>query len=148
MIDADEILRLRAAGHTYSQIAQQTGVEERQAKRAVRDTVLAVRADLSDDVAEMFLLHHERLENLFRIVRERIENQPAFDDRPFKLAITILERQARLWALDRTGPAGNGKDKGTYDWLQNATPSDLIAEAERYGIKVPERFKLPAVLPS
>jgi hypothetical protein len=140
---ADAVLRMRAKGVPYSEIAEQTGMDVRSVRRLVQDEVQRVRAELAEDVAEMFVLHNERLEALYRITRTHIDNMAVFDDRPIKVALLILERQSRLLGLDKDAKPGRGN---TYDWLENATPTDLIAEAERRGIRIPEKFKLPAVM--
>lgn len=98
-----------------------------------------------EQAEEFFQLHLDRLEKLWANVQDRINKLEAFDDRVFKLAIQILERQSRLLGLDR-GTSGGGRvnnpgKKKEADWLEEATPMELVTEIESYGLEVPARFK-------
>lgn len=135
------VISLRAAGVPAKEIADSLGLSVPRVYQYLAEATTAARERNVDLVEEMFLLHQERLERLFRLAQAHIDKCETFDDRAFRVAILILERQARLLGLDKTPEKPGGKSGG-YDWLENSTKEELIAEAERRGLRVPEKFKL------
>lgn len=148
MSDRERVIQMRNKGLTRAQIATACDLTLSQVNQAIETTILELRDGAPLLVEEMYHVHHERLEALFQLVQSKIDKMDpdVFDLDLFKAALSILERQAKLHGLDhdkknqkktRVGATDRGDD-----WLDNATPAELIHEAESYGLNVPEKFKL------
>lgn len=146
MSDREKVIALRQKGKTRAEIAKELDLTMTAVNAAIETTIVELRDGAPLLVEEMYHLHHERLEQLYAIVQKRIDAMVEFDSDVFKIALSILERQSKLHGLDKANAKQKtkvGKTSRDSDWLDNATPSELIYEAESYGLTVPEKFKLP-----
>lgn len=139
----EKALVYRREGKLYTEIGVLLGEPAVNVRRALAALRVATTNEALDVADEYFNLHIERLEALWATVSSTINALLGFDDRVFKVALAVLERQAKLLGLDRGSGGRNptprpSRDK---DWLSEATPSELIAEIESYGLEVPKRFK-------
>lgn len=137
-----QVMDLRMQGRNRNDIAEILGISQCSVHRHIKEQIQAIRMNTEELAEEMFLLHQERLEELYALVKQELDKMEGFDDKPFKLLIVILERQAKLLGLDVT-PARGERNAPKGSWLDDATPHELIAEVESYGFHVDERFKLP-----
>lgn len=138
----EAVLKMRHDGKVLREIATELGVSYTSVKSAVATYRVQMSAEMLEVADEYFQLHVDRLEGLWARVQKELTALPQFDEKVFKVAIQILERQAKLLGLDRGNrAAGVPRTGGQKDWLAEATPSELIAEIESYGLQVPERFK-------
>lgn len=146
MSDREKVMSLRMKGKTREEIAKELDLSVRSVDQAINTTITELRDAAPLIVEEMFSVHQLRLEALYQIVQKKIDEMLDFDERLFKVALSILERQSKLLGLDRdkvkTKTSRADRYHETTDWLEDATPSELIHEAESYGITVPEKFKL------
>lgn len=141
------------------QLCDKYKLSDRQVSRILRDAATRVRDEAADEIAVAFYQQKERLERLYSIVMLEIEAyenymlavrkaqgmnpeaniQPIkFDDRPFRVAVAIFERQARLLGLD----VGRERDtKGPTGWLDQAPIQQVVDYAKSLGMKTPGLFE-------
>ena len=133
-----DILRMRSGGLSMVEIAEQTGLSLATVMRRLKEIADDTRDRHVEIADEMFAVHQARLEALYRKINERIAQLEVFDDRVFRAAVMVLERQAKLLGLDRekrdTGRAGQN------DWIESATADEVVRRAKELGINVPEKF--------
>lgn len=137
---------LRRVGFSRQEIATAMGLDISTVERLLSKVLKELQVANASRAEEAYQLQDMRLEELYRRVHELIVKAEGFDDRLFKTAITILERQAKLLGLDKTTRSSPVKLAARdQKWMDEATPSELVAEVESYGIEVPARFKLPQI---
>lgn len=96
-------LKLLNSGHTLSEIAGTLGISEDAARMAIR---VAIRKHPVDDLEGWRSVELARLENLHKMVMERIETRveqggpDALDLRSVDRILTIAQRRAKLLGLD------------------------------------------------
>lgn len=132
-----EVVKLRSAGLTVREISEQMGAPQRTVYRWIAEAANAIRRENRSFTQEMFLAHVYRLERLYQIVQQRID-EAGFSRDAVRAAIDILDRQSKLLDLDRSKSY-----RGRNDWMDDAKDEELIAEARRLGLHVPEKFDVP-----
>lgn len=130
-----EVIRRRAAGMGVEQIAVEMGVERRTIYRWIAEAANAIRSENKSFTQEQFLINYHRLERLYELIEQKLV-EVGFQRDVFRAAIDILDRQSRMLGLDRGGPSRG-------QWLETASNDDLVAEARRLGIKIPDNFQVP-----
>lgn len=132
-------------------------LSDRQVARILKDAAVRVRQEAVDLVAQAFHLQYERLERLYRLVEMELQayenymlalhaanggevtvTPVRFDDRPFRVAVAIFERQSRLMNLDRNGQVDK---KGPTGWLDQAPIQEVVDYAKQLKMKVPTQFE-------
>jgi hypothetical protein len=135
-----DVMERRARGESHESIAKDLGVQVRAVHRWIKEVVDEVRLRSVDYAEEMFVIHSNRLESLYQRVQKYIDEMVLFDEKMFRIAVLVLERQSKLLGLDKAGkPVG----ADAYEWLKNATPDQLIQHAKDMGLRVPEKFSVP-----
>lgn len=136
------LLEKRAQGKSTKQAAIDLGISQQHAGALVREAIEQVKRDQADLITQRRLEHDAKLEYLYNVCLAHVQAlvaANAFDDKAIRCAVSILERQSRLWGLDLSGTKTS---EGRADWLDTASSSAVLAEAERYGLKVPEPFRV------
>lgn len=139
---AERIFDLRMQGRGRTEIAQIVGLSAKMVDKHIRQQIEGLRLKNEELADEMYHIHQERLEELYALVRQEVDRAEVFDASMFKTMIQILERQSKLLGLD-AAPKDRGPKRKDENWFLDATPHELIAEVESYGLEVPARFKLP-----
>lgn len=138
-----EVIRRRSAGQNVAEIAAEMGEPERTVYRWIAEATQAVRAENRSFVQEMFLISFHRLERLYEIIEKRLAKMATddalFSRDVFRAAIDVIDRQSKLLGLDRNKVGSKGRD----EFLDGASDADLVAEADRLGIRLPEKFRGP-----
>lgn len=132
-----------AAGKSQATMARETGTSVPTVARIVKELADEARRRNRERVEEAMMAQDVRLERLYKYCIDRIETALGFDRDAIRLAILVCERQAKLLGLDRVktgGPQGR-------DWLTSMPDSELIREAERLNIKIPQRFLAGTAVP-
>lgn len=140
-----KLLEYRAQGLNTKQAAEKVGVSPQHAAKLIADAVAHVRENTDNLVQQRILEHDAKLEWMYNECAkqmQRLAELNAFDDKVLRAAVSILDRQAKLWGLDKAKQGTGGSSR--LDWLDTASSAALMAEAERYGIKIPEPFKAAA----
>lgn len=139
------------------ELMEKYALSDRQVSRILRDAAQAVREQATDLVAEAFHRQHERLERMYRLVEFELQayeeymlivrgaqvaganvTPVKFDDRPFRVAVAIFERQARLLGLD----VGKDRDtKGPTGWLDQAPIQQVVDYAKQLKMNIPTQFE-------
>lgn len=146
----NNIVGRRARGQSPEEIAADLGLSVVYVCQMIREAAVHQRGAAESLVSEMFMLHHIRLEALYKVVQARIDVMVAsnfFDARVIRSAIEILERQSKLLDLDRAkrGTEGAAGNCGTLAWMDKMTNEELVKTArEQYGIVLPPTFNLKA----
>lgn len=137
----NRIIELRAQGKGVREIASLMNMSADGVTETIGRIAEWAREKLKGRTEELFLVHDHRLEALYRKVQARIDamDDQVFDDKVFRVALLILERQSRLYGLDKKGSGGNNVKK--YSWIENASPTELIEKAEAAGLSVPPAWK-------
>lgn len=141
-------------------LAEKYRLSGRQVSRILKDAALAARDRTQEIVAETFFKQVERLEKMFervememqayedymRAVRAAQGGNPGvnvipvkFDDRPFRVAVMIMDRQAKLLGMDRG--AGHDPRRGPADWLDGAPIEQVVDYAKQLKMKIPSEFE-------
>ncbi len=140
MEDVD-ILRMRAEGKDYGEIAETLGISRSSAHTAVQRAIEQARRDMAAIAQDRLALADVRLEWMIERVSRMIaadceSDPPLFDEKKYKVVIGLLERQAKTLGYDRVKDANRGTD----DWMATASPDKLREYAEELGLKVPTTF--------
>lgn len=122
MEDAD-ILRLRAEGLGYGEIAERLKISRSTAHDAVQKAVESARREMAGIAAERLAVADARIEWLIDKVARMIATDEKFDDRKYKVVISLLERQAKMLGYDKEKARGPHEDTG--DWLATASEEKL-----------------------
>lgn len=156
-----EIVEAATKGMRVHEIAAEFGLSDRQVSRILRDAAERVRADAAEVAADAFHLQRERLERMYRLVEMELQRYeqamagwlelpeadrrrmpaPHFDDKPFRVAVMIFDRQARLMGFDRGGKVDTIGPSG---WLDQAPIEQVAAYAKQLGMTLPTQFDTPA----
>lgn len=145
---ANQVIDRRARGESAEEIAHDLNVDVAVVYRTIRTVADQTRVSVLDKAAELFMVHERRLEQLYRVCQRKLDlmvDTGLFDANVIRCALLILERQSRLFDLDRAkrGTAGAASPGGRNDWIDKATDAELVRVArEQYGITIPERFVL------
>lgn len=144
-------------GRKVYELADKYQLSERQVVRILKDAAYVVRQQSSELVARHFHLQIERLERLYRLVElelqayeeyalARLEKrlQPdaipvKFDDRPFRVAVMLFDRAAKLIGLDRAAQTANGRSGD--NWMDDSPITEVVAYAKQLKMKVPTEFE-------
>lgn len=136
----DRVIKARALGKTSQEIADEEGIHPSSVDTLVREAAAEVRAKTNDFVEERFAMHDARYEYLYKIVQKKLDDASLADLHAFaglvRAAISVLERQSKLWGLDRAKPDG-GKGR---NWLDDASPAQLVKMAGEMGLTLPDKF--------
>lgn len=152
-----DLLQDAIKGLRVYELMEKYALSDRQVSRILRDAAQAVREQSVDLIAHAFHLQHERLERLYRLVEMELQayeeymlavraakgvgenlKPVSFDDRPFRIAVAIFERQARLLGLD----VGKDRDtKGPTGWLDQAPIQQVIDYAKQLKMNIPTQFE-------
>lgn len=134
------VLRQRARGVPVSQIAKELGLNPRHIFTYLQQAAEDTRTRIQELCDQRFSEHDSRYEYIYRSLVVKLES--VTDPKDFaaiaRAAVTVLERQSRLLGLDRDKPSGGGNRS---DWLDSATPSEILSIAKNYGIAVPEHVE-------
>lgn len=132
-----------ARGERVAATCERLGIKPSTYYSILRDAAEKVR-DSTRELCEIrFMQHDERLEYMYSQLQDRLD---AFDPERdtvagyaalIRAAIAILERSAKMWGTDREKPQGG---RGFADWLDDASPTELVRIAETYGIEIPKPF--------
>lgn len=139
-------------------MSQKYGISVRQVSRILRAGAEQVRADTAGIVAEQFHLQLARLERLYSIVEMEIQayeeymiavrearaagtniTPVKFDERPFRVAVLIMDRQAKLLGLDRGGIGPS--DRSPTRWLDEAPIEEVVSYAKQLKMNLPTEFR-------
>ncbi len=135
--DDARIVEMKAQGHTHKEIAAELGIPVRTVADRLKDAAMDARRRVAEVAEERAAMQDARVEWLIQKVSEMIRTDGAvFDEKKWKVAIQLLERQAKLFGIDRAKDAGDRAG----DWLSSATEQTLRDEAEKLGLKIPEKF--------
>lgn len=129
-----------ARGKMQSAMARELGVSIPTVARIVKELADEARRRNRERVEEAMMAQDVRLERLYRYCIDRIEKAEGFDRDAIRLAILVCERQAKLLGLDKVKAPGGPQGR---DWMTDMPDSELIREAKRLNIKIPERFLAP-----
>ncbi len=142
---AEQVLRLlqfRAQGKSTKQAAELMGINRQHAQFLIREAIADVNKAQADLIAQRRIEHDAKLEHMYSIcamkMQRMFDDPDLFDDRVLRAAVMVLDRQAKLWGLDKGSTAGGANRT---EWLANASSADIVREAEEYGLKIPEEFK-------
>lgn len=136
------ILDGRAEGKPIEKIADEIGISRTHAFRLMQGAIADARVENSLRVQQRAYEHDLRCELLYSLAIEhaiRVSKAGDFSPDAVRLALSVLERQAKLWGLDRKTEKGKN---GMADWSDKASLDDLIREAKRLGVTVPEKFSV------
>lgn len=133
-----KVVELRTQGYRAPEIANHLGLDQTTVNRHIKAAVEEFHKDITDVIRERTQTHDDRCEDLYSRIHAEIRHDPEFDPDKYRLAIAILERQSKLLGLDKAKVPGDNKNR--QDWLAEATPAELEAEALRMGIPVPQKF--------
>jgi transposase-like protein len=139
----DQIVEKRSRGVSVAEIAVELGMTTPTIHRFMAKAAERARDSVRQRVEEAFLLSDVRLENLYRVIQDRIDTMVAdgvFDDKVIRAAVLVLERQSKLLDLDRAkrGSAGAASRAGMNEWVETASFEELYKVAtETYGITLP-----------
>jgi len=133
---APDVLALRAQGKTYPEIGSALGLSPSQVREAIDEATAETRERISELADERMVTADARIEWLLDKVSKLIAEDQGFDEKKYKVAIALLERQARLLGYDRrTEPGAIGGN-----WLDGQPPSKLRQIADDLGLKLPDAF--------
>ena len=137
-----QIVKMRAQGIPSQRIADELNIDVQLVYKALREAAEEVRDGMLELVQQRIMEHDTRYEYMYRQVQEKIEQADGLDLKEFanliRAAVAILERQARLLGLDKAVITGVRAEK---DWLESATPKELIDIAKRFDLVIPEKFE-------
>lgn len=133
------VIDLRAQGKSLSEIGRELGVPAETAREIVGRAADWARDSLRARTDELFAVHDARLERLYNKVQSYIDSFEAFNPDMFRVALAVLAQQATLFGLNKNDKGGGNKKRN--DWIQNATPTELIHAAEQAGLSVPAAWK-------
>ncbi len=136
-----DVLNLRMKGVTPSEVAGKLNVPLAMVLGAIASLTEDARQENAGIAAELFMLSNLRTEQLWAHVQKWLDAAQSFDDRLVKCAIAVLERQAKLNGIDRAG----GKTVTDSDWIDQASPAEVVAYAKRLGITFPDHILVPGV---
>lgn len=128
------VIALRSEGKSTDQIATVLDMPARTVRNWLSEATAEIKADNRDFLAEKFAIHNHRCEWLYQRVMKELKER--FSTDLIKTLLLILDRQARLLGLDKSGQAR----KDINAWIESATDEQLIAEAKKYNIPIPEKF--------
>lgn len=141
-----EIIADATRGMTTTEMAKKHKLSDRQLRRILKDFASAVRAETTERVEQSYALQCERLERMYAIVDNYLRMMEEsflpggvpvpFDDKPFRVAVLICERQAKLMGFDK-GASNSEKGKG---WLDGAPIEEVVAYAKQLRMNVPTQF--------
>lgn len=136
-----EIIRLRREQRMVPRkICEVLGIHQVEIVRDVlAKYVKEVRARNVEIIETAFVEQNETIEHLLALVHKQLAN--GYDRDAIKCAIMLLERQAKLLGLDRA-MTSNAAAKNDKDWIEKASDTELIEEARRLGLPMPEQFGL------
>lgn len=146
-----EIIKRRASGQAVAQIASEMfpelvpGTGQQQVFRALKNAANDLRTRLHEFIEERFLLAVSRLDRIIKLLDRYLTDMESglpFDDKPLRILLMVMDREARLLALDRT-PDKGGSGAGRMQWIDGAPPQDIVDEARRLKIPEVERFQVP-----
>lgn len=144
-------------GRKVYELCDAYGLSEKQVVRILKDAAFNARQQSSEIVARHFHLQIERLERLYRLVElelqayekfalARLEGTLSpdavhvkFDDRPFRVAVMLFDRAAKLIGLDRASQAANGRSGD--NWMDDTPITEVMAFAKQLKMKVPSEFE-------
>lgn len=153
-----EILADARRGLSLNAIAQKHGVSASTVQRALKQAAELVRANQKQIAAQVFQRQHDRLEHLYFVANLHIEEyekymveralgtrDPSlppiqFDDRPFRICVMIMERQAKLHGMD-VGASPHAKS-GAMGWLNDAPIEQVVEYAKQLKMKTPTMFDI------
>lgn len=135
-IDDVDILRLRAEGMGHVEIAAALGCTTSVVSAQLARAREQARRDMANIAGERLVVADARIEWMLDKVAKMIASDIGFDDKKYKVAIALLERQAKMLGYDRQ-PDPN---KGTEDWMEKASKEKLVEYAEELGLSVPTTF--------
>lgn len=141
--DAD-LIEDAIKGWKPRQLQDKYKLSDRQVSRILRDAAVRVREDAADLIAEAFHRQHERLERLYSLVEialqeyENPDTRGGFDDRPFRVAVAIFDRQAKLMGMDR---GGTKADKSVTGWMDGAPIEQVVDYAKSLKMNIPTQFE-------
>ena len=144
----DRIVELRAKGMLPREIGPTVGMTENAVYQVLREAAEEVRDRMQERIEQRFMEHDARYEYMYRQVQDKLSAAVSPDGVALmtlseyagllRAAVAILERQAKLLGLDRNPGGAGGQRKG--DWLDSATPKQLIDLAAKYGLDTPGKF--------
>lgn len=141
------ILEAAVKGRKYLDIAADFGLSLDQIHRVINAAAREVKERSVELVQAAYWLQIERVERLYKLVEielqrwERAATEGGlvkFDDRPFRVAVSLFERQAKLMGFDRDkamvarGPSG---------WISEAPIEEVEAYAKQLKMNVPTQFQ-------
>lgn len=143
------IIELRAQGVSVPKIVEQLAKDDtplayNTVYQIVREYANAVRDEALQRGEERFAEHDARYEYLYGQIQRRLaraaENDE-YDDGKFaalvRAAVAVLDRQARLLGIDKVKTPNS---PAQHDWLDRATPGQLVELAQKFELKLPEKF--------
>lgn len=136
------VVEMRAQGRPIKAISSATGWSVDYVQQLLREAADHVRAETEQFCRVRFMEADARCEYLYEQVQRRLSEADAEDTAKYaalvRAAISVMERQARLWNLDREKVKGVG---GRGDWLEEASPAELRRIAEAYDLDLHPAFK-------
>ena len=138
-----EVLRLRVLRKTAKTIADEITAAGYpigwcEVQRIVRNEAIEVRRRNAALCDERYAEQDATLEYAIGKVIANLEKCDWLDDKLLRALCVLLDRQAKLHGIDRA-KQGGGASK--HDWLEGKSHAELMAEAERLGVRVPRPFK-------
>jgi len=141
-VDLEErVLRQVALGKTFGEVALKLGLDTQTIVAVVNNATNRVRDHSHDVAAEAFMVQCVVLRRWLAILHTHIEKIAAselpFDDRPFRVAVAVCDRQAKLLGFDKD-KRGDAADKG--DWIKNAPFEQVLVYAKQMNYNLPTKF--------
>lgn len=135
------LMEMVGEGKSVKYCCDELSISAPQYYKLLREAAEAVRDRTLDLITERFAMHDWRYEAMLRQVQARIDACPVEDHIAFaaliRAAIAVLERQAKLFGLDR---AKNEGGRNQNDWLDKAPASELVKMAKSLGVTIPAGF--------
>lgn len=132
---AQRVLGLYAAGKSVAVIAFEEGCDHTIVHTLIREQTAEIRQNNRQIMEERFLQQDLGIQKLIAKCMEELTLK--FSTDVVRTLVTLYERQAKLWAVDR--PSASGETRGR-DWAMTAPEDELLRRAKAMGIRLPEKI--------
>ncbi len=135
--DDSEILAMKAAGKTNAEICEHFGIDGTELRERLTDAAADFRRRLADVAEGRALLADARIEWMLEKLTAMIASDSVFDDRKWKVAILLLDRQAKLFGLDKAKESSVDLSLKSFDGVPEAKLKEYATDL---GLNLPETF--------
>lgn len=135
----DRILQHLALGKSVGEISLALNIDAQTIRSVINNATNRVREHSHDLAAEAFMLQVVLLRRWLAILHTHIEDAASdkrFDDRPFRVAVQVCDRQAKLLGFDKD--KRNADDRN--DWIKNAPIEQVLIYARQMKYELPTKF--------